>query len=241
MSLSEHPDRTIQGALIQIFPGEASVMGVINAIPNIVQFDINPSELTRVFSPWKVDTENETPAPGAGVQPITVPEKFNDFKLILDPYASNANEVFGGRSSAIPTYVLSVEARLAALRKMIEPSKGLAGDLVASFSDLLNIEQEYKPPEIAPILLWLGSRIILPVQIETFSVTEHQHDRLYYPMRATVTMTLSVMTPDKFRCANSVVAEIAIATYEYTRLHQDLSAIASAADISPLWRVIAPV
>lgn len=208
-------------------------MGIANAIPNIVQFDINPDELTRAFTPWKVDTENDTPAPGAGVQPITVPQKFTGFKVTLDPYAA--------KNSAIPINFLSVEARLAALRKMIEPSQGLLGDLVASVSDLLNIEQEYEPPEIAPVLLWLGTRIILPVQIDTFSVTEHQHDVLYYPTRATVTMDLKVMTPDQFRCANSTVAEIAIAAYEYTKVQQDLSALVSAADISPLWRVIAPI
>ena len=231
MSLTEQPDKTIQGALIQLFPG-SGITGIANAIPNIVQFDINPDVLTRAFTPWKVETENNTPAPGAGVQPITVPQKFTGFKIVLDPYAA--------KNSAIPINFLSVEARLAALRKMIEPSQGLLGDLVASVSDLLNIEQDYSPPEIAPVLLWLGTRLILPVQIETFLVTEHQHDRLYYPVRATVTMDLKVMTPDQFRCTNSTVAEIAIAAYEYTRVQQDLSAIASAADISPLWRVIAP-
>lgn len=232
MSLSELPEKSVQGALIQLFPG-SGITGIANAIPNIVQFDINPDELTRNFTPWKVDTENNAPAPGAGVQPITVPETFADFKIILDPYAV--------KNSAIPINILSVEARLAALRKMIEPSKGLLGDLVSSFSDLANIEQDYTPPEIAPVILWLGTRIILPVQIETFSITEHQHDRLYYPVRATVTLSLKVMTPDQFRCANSVVAEIAIAAYEYTRLQQDLSAIVSVADISPLWRLIAPI
>lgn len=232
MSLTEQPEKTVQGALIQLFPG-SGITGIANAIPNIVQFDINPNELVRTFTPWKVDTENNVPAPGAGVQPITVPEKFTDLKVILDPYAA--------KNSAIPINVLTVEARLAALRKMIEPSKGLLGDLVSSFSDLANIEQDYTPPEIAPVILWLGTRIILPVQIESFVATEHQHDLLYYPMRATVSLSLNVMTPDQFRCANSVVAEIAIAAYEYTRLQQDLSAIVSAADISPLWRLIAPI
>jgi hypothetical protein len=232
MSLSEQPEKTVQGALIQLFPG-SGITGIANALPSIVQFDINPDELTRNYTPWKVDTENDIPAPGAGVQPITVPEEFSDIKIILDPYAV--------KNSAIPTNFLTVEARLAALRKMIEPSKGLLGDLISSFSDLANIEQDYTPPEIAPVILWLGTRIILPVQIESFTVTEHQHDRLYYPVRATVTLGLKVMTPDQFRCANSVVAEIAIAAYEYTRLQQDLSAIVSAADISPLWRLIAPI
>jgi hypothetical protein len=130
MSLTEQPGKSVQGALIQLFPG-SGLTGIANAIPNIVQFDINPEELTRNFTPWKVDAENETPAPGVGVQPITVPQKFSAFKVVLDPYAA--------KNSVIPINFLSVESRLAALRKMIEPSKGLVGDLVASVSDLLNI------------------------------------------------------------------------------------------------------
>jgi hypothetical protein len=73
------------------------------------------------------------------------------------------------------------------------------------------------------------------------SVVEHQHDVLYYPIRATVTMDLKVMTPDQFRCSNSTVAEIAIAAYEYTRAQRDLAAIVSTADLSPLWRLVAPI
>jgi hypothetical protein len=232
MSFSEAPNKTIQGALIQLYPGNGLV-GIANAVPNIVQFDINPNTLTRSYSPWKPETQTSAPAPGAAVQPITVPEKFTGFKIELDPYAA--------KSSLIPIYFATVEARISALRKMIRPSQGLVGDLVQSVADLVGAETDYTPPEIAPVILWLGNRIVLPVQIEKFDVVEHQHDQLYYPVRASVTLEMTVMTPDKFRCTDSPVAQIAIATYEYTKSLEDLSAIASAADLSPLWRLVVPV
>lgn len=232
MSISDHPPKTVQGALIQLFP-EQGLVGIGNMIPIIVQFDLNPETLTREYTPWKAETERGAPVPGAGVQPFTVPEKFSQFKIELDPIAAKA--------SLIPTNMLTVEARLSALRKMISPSKGLVEDLLISVKDLVGQgDEHYDPPEIAPIFLWLGVRIILPVQIESLTITEHQHDVLYFPTRATVTMDLTVMTPDRFRCSDSIFADIAIAAYNYTKAQQDLTAIASTLDISPLWRLVAP-
>lgn len=233
MSVTSPPMKSVKGALIQIYPPKSGVVGIMNAMPNVVQFDINPETLTRSFTPWRAETEEGAPSPGAPVQPIEVPQKFTGFEITIDPYAA--------KESLIPPNSFSVEARLAALRKMMEPTKGLVGDLLQSVTDLGNTGvSDYKPPEIAPVILWLGARIILPVQIESFTITEHQHDALYYPIRATVAMDLKVLTPDHFRCADSVVAEIAIAAYEYTRLHSDALAIANIADLSPLWRLIVP-
>lgn len=233
MSFADPPIKSVKGALIQFNPG-TGMAGIMNNIPNVVQFDINPETLTRTFTPWKPEADGAAPSPGGPTQPITVPQKFSNFEIRIDPYAAN--------SSLIPPNSFSVEARLAALRKMIEPTKGLIGDLLQSVSDLTNSgPSDYTPPRIAPVILWLGARIILPVQIETFTITEHQHDALYYPIRATVALELKVLTPDYFRCADSTVAEIAIAAYEYTRVQGDLLAIANLADISPLWRLIAPI
>ena len=232
MSFSDEPNKTIQGALVQLYPGNG-LIGIANAIPNIVQFDINPNTLTRNYTTWKPETQTGAPSPGANVQPITVPESFKGFKIELDPYAA--------KTSLIPIHFATVEARISALRKMIRPSEGLIGDLVQSVADLVGAETDYNPPEIAPIILWLGNRIVLPVQIDKFDVVEHQHDQLYYPVRASVTLDMTVITPDKFRCTDSPLAQIAIATYEYTKSLENLSAIASAADLSPLWRLVVPV
>jgi len=233
MSLTQHPPKTVRGALVQLFPGNGLAGIASAAVPNIIQFDINPEKLTRVFTPWRPEADEATPQPGAGVQPITVPEKFSQFEISIDPYAR--------KSSVIPVNFLTVEARVAALRKMIEPSKGFVGDLLTSAKDLLNLEQDYKPPEVAPVLLWLGARIILPVQIESLTVNELQHNAFYFPVRATATMDLKVLTPDYFRCSSSVTAEIAIAAYEYTKAQRDLTAIANVADLSPLWQLVAPI
>lgn len=233
MTLTAPPVKSVKGALIQLNP-KSGIAGIAGNIPNVVQFDINPETLTRNFTPWKAEAEEGAPSPGAPVQPIEVPQKFTGFEIKIDPYAA--------KGSLVPPNSFSVEARLAALRKMIEPTKGLVGDLLQSVADLTNTgSSDYTPPEVAPVILWLGARIILPVQIESFTVTEHQHDALYYPIRATVAMELNVLTPDYFRCSNSDAAEIAIAAYEYTRAQSDLLAVANLADLSPLWRLIAPI
>nr|DAI67546.1 MAG TPA: hypothetical protein [Caudoviricetes sp.] len=232
MSFSDPPIKSVKGAMIQLHP-KSGMAGIMNNIPNVVQFDINPETLTRSFTPWKAEAEEGAPSPGAPVQPIEVPQKFTGFEIRIDPYAA--------RNSLIPPNSFSVEARLAALRKMIEPSKGLAGDLLQSVADLANAgSSDYAPPEIAPVILWLGARIILPVQIESFTITESQHDALYYPIRASVAMDMKVLTPDYFRCSDSDAGEIAVAAYEYTRAQSDLLAVTNPADLSPLWRLIVP-
>lgn len=233
MSLTEPPIKSVKGALIQLNP-KTGMAGITNNIPNVVQFDINPETLTRTFTPWKAEAEEGAPSPGAPVQPIEVPQKFTGFEIKIDPYAA--------KGSLIPPNSFSVEARLAALRKMIEPAKSVIGDLLQSVADLTNTgTSDYTPPEIAPVILWLGARIILPIQIETLTITEHQHDALYYPIRATVAMDLKVLTPDYFRCSDSDAVEIAIAAYEYTRAQSDFLAVTNQADLSPLWRLVAPI
>lgn len=233
MSLTDPPINSVKGAMIQLNP-RTGMMGITNALPNIVQFDINPEKLTRKFTPWRAETEAGAPSPGGAVQPIEVPQQFSGFEINIDPYAA--------KGSLIPPNSFSVEARLAALRKMTEPTKGQIGDLLQSVADLASTDPaDYEPPEIAPVILWLGVRIILPVQIETFTITEHQHDALYFPIRATVAMDLKVLTPDYFRCSDSQAGEIAIAAYEYTRAQSDLFALADHAELSPLWRLLAPI
>ena len=183
---------------------------------------------------WKAEADEGVPSPGGAIQPIEVPQKITGMEIKVDPHAA--------KGSLIPPNSFSVEARLAAMRKMIEPTKGLIGDLPQSVSDLASTgTADYDPPEIAPVILWLGARIILPVQVESFTITEQQHDALYYPIRASVTMDLKVLTPDHFRCSDSDAAEIAIAAYEYTHAQSDLLATLNLADLSPLWRLLAPI
>ena len=208
-----------KGALVQLLPD------IVGVIPNIIVFQYNPQTISRQLKPWDpfaVDqTQRGSLAPS--VQPFEVQETFTGFKIELDA----TDDLEDGKLLAETT---GIEARLAALRKLTRPSHGLLGDLVQSARSLVGkAEDEAQRPTVAPILLVLGPRLILPVRIRTFSVEETLFSPVYYPLQATVTLELEVLTPDVFRC-RQIAGKLAVAAYNFTRLQEDANALLNVAD-----------
>lgn len=209
-----------KGALVQL------LTDVIGIAPNVIVFQFNPETLTRTLTPWNpfaVDqAQRGSQAPT--VQPFDVPETFGSFTIELDA----TDDLEDGDPIAQAT---GIETRLAALRKLTQASSGLVGDLIASAKSLVGAgEDEARRPTVAPILLVLGPRIILPVRVTSFQVQEKAHLPSYYPLQATVTLGLEVLTPDAFRCQQDVAGKIATAAYEFTRLQEDANALLNVAN-----------
>ena len=209
-----------KGAFVQL------LSDVIGIIPNIIVFQYNPETITRTLTPWNpfavAPTQRGSQAPT--VQPFDVQETFGTFTIELDA----TDDLEDGDPIAQLT---GIETRLAALRKLTQASSGLVGDLIASAKSLVGAgEDEARRPTVAPILLVLGPRLILPVRVTTFQVQEKAHLPSYYPLRATVTLGLEVLTPDAFRCQQDVAGKIATAAYEFTRLQEDANALLNAAN-----------
>jgi hypothetical protein len=219
-----------KGALVQLL---ADIVGVI---PNIIVFQYNPQTITRTLTPWDpfaVDqAQRGSQAPT--VQPFDVQETFGSFRIELDA----TDDLEDGNALAQAT---GVETRLAALRKLTKPSQGLLGDLIESAKSLVGAgEDEARRPTIAPILLVLGPRIILPVRVKTFQVEETLHSPAYYPLHATVSMELEVLTPDSFRCQQDIAGKIAVAAYNFTRLQEDGNALLNVANNVDAIRALLP-
>lgn len=219
-----------KGALVQL------LQDIIGMIPNIIVFQYNPTTLTRQLTPWDpmaVDqTQRGSQAPT--VQPFDVQETFSNFKIELDA----TDDLEDGKVLAETT---GIESRLAALRKLTQASKGLLGDLIESAKSLVGAaEDEAHRPTVAPILLVLGPRLILPVRVKTFSVEETLFSPAYYPLHATVTMELEVLTPDVFRCREDIAGKIAVAAYEFTRLQEDANALLNVANNVDAVRALLP-
>ena len=154
--------KIVKGALVQL------LQDIIGVIPNIIVFQYNPTTLTRRLTPWDpmaVDqTQRGSQAPT--VQPFDIPETFSGFKIELDA----TDDLEEGKVLAETT---GIESRLAALRKLTQASQGLLGDLIESAKSLVGAaEDEARRPTVAPTLLVLGPRLILPVRVKTFSVEE---------------------------------------------------------------------
>jgi hypothetical protein len=222
--------KIVKGALVQL------LQDIIGVIPNIIVFQYNPTTLTRQLTPWDplaVDqTQRGSQAPT--VQPFDVQETFSNFKIELDA----TDDLEDGKVLAEAT---GIETRLAALRKLTQASQGLLGDLIESAKSLVGAaEDEASRPTVAPILLVLGPRLILPVRVKTFSVEETLFSPAYYPLHATVTMELEVLTPDVFRCREDIAGKIAIAAYEFTRLQEDANALLNVANNVDAIRALLP-
>lgn len=209
--------KLLNGAFVQL------LKDIVGFIPNVITFQYNPETITRALEPWnpmEVDqAERGSQAPT--VQPFDVPEKFSGFKLEFD-----ATDGMGVADTIVDQF--GVEPQLAALRKLVQASQGLIGDVIASAKALGGQSSEAERPTVAPTLLVLGRRVILPVRITSFSVEETMHSPALYPIMATVTLDMEVMTPDMFRCTNSPTAKIATAAYQFTRLQEDAAALLNA-------------
>jgi hypothetical protein len=207
-----------RGALVQLVPD------IIGVVPNIVPFQYNPEKITRGLEPWNPFEVDQTKrgAQAPTVQPYDPEESFS-FTLEFDA----ADGLEDGNPITIAT---GIAARLAALKKLTMPTKGLIGDLAASAKALFGgPSAQAVRPTVPILLLVLGPGIILPVRITKLSFDETLFSPLLYPLQASVGIELRVLTPEVFRCRADVPARIAIAAYEFTRLQEDALALANIA------------
>jgi hypothetical protein len=206
-----------KGALVQIFE---DVVGV--ALPNIVLFQYNPTKLSHTITPWdpqQVD-QAQRGAQAPMVQPFDPKESFS-LSLELDATDDLAE-------SDVVAVAVGVADRLAALKKLTYPSEGLFGDLVRNANALSGDRTCKTVRPTVPIVLFVwGPGRILPVRITSFSVEETLYSPTLYPLHATVSLGLEVMTPDMFKCRMSVSQKIATAAYTCTRIADDLLAVAN--------------
>lgn len=205
----------IKGAIVQL------IEDIVGLVPNIVPFQYNPTQLTHSLQPWnpfEVDpTQRGAQAPN--VQPFDPKQSFT-LRLELDA----ADDLENGDPV---TQLVGVADRMAALKKLMLPTEGLLGDLVASAQSLLGgaNARAVRPTVPVAFFIW-GPGRILPVRVTSYSVEETLFSPLLYPLQATVSLGLEVLTPDVFKCQSSLSADIAVAAYNFTKLQEDALAIA---------------
>jgi len=220
----------VRGAIVQLLED----LGIV--IPNIIPFQYNPATVTRGLRPWnpfEVDQTNRG-AQAPMVQPYD-PEETYKFTLEFDA----TDDLESGDPIAIATGVAS---RIAAVRKLTEPSEGLFGDLIASAKALAGsgIEKQATRPSVPVALLVLGPGVILPVRVTSISVEIKEFTPLLYPHMADVQMELRVLTPEVFKCKQSPSISIAVAAYDLTKLQEDALAIANFANALKAARAMLP-
>lgn len=221
--------KLLKGAFVQL------VEEIVGVVPNVIVFQYNPEKLSRELTPWNPFEVDQTQrgAQAPNVQPFDPKESFT---LTLELDAADALEE--GQTVAVAT---GVADRLAALKKLVLPSEGLLGDLLASAQSLVGGGAAQATRPTVPIVLFVwGPGRILPVRITRFSVEETLHSPALFPLQAQVSLGLEVLTPDVFKCRNGLAVGLAVAAYEFSKLQEDALAVANIANTVDAVRGLLP-
>lgn len=210
----------LRGALIE-YSGE-----FMGPIPNVVIFQFNPETLTRTIQ------IPSRPSSGASRETSQAGEPSIE-KITLKASFSAADEFGDGKVLA---RAFGVGTRLAALEKMVHPAgvlSGLLGAALNAVGDALGLggDEDADPRQAIPrekyprILFFWGPFRILPVVIESMSITEQQYDFLLNPVQAEVSITMAINQIDK--CSDDEIGKGAL---WYSNLAKDAQAIANIAN-----------
>jgi hypothetical protein len=205
----------MRGALIEY---GSDFMG---PIPNVVIFQFNPETLTRTVQipprPTSGTARETTQAGEPATEKITLKASFS------------AADEFG--DNKVLARMFGVGTRLAALEKMVYPSNDLLGAIGAALGGAVNAlagggARQPIPREKYPRILFIwGVYRVLPVVLESMSITEQQYDFLLNPVQAEVSITMAVNANDK--CSDDVVAKGALT---YSNMAKDAQAMANLAN-----------
>jgi hypothetical protein len=208
----------VKGAIVQL------IEDIIGVLPNIIPFQYNPTKLSQTITPWNPFEVDQTQrgAQGPNVQPFDPKQTFT-LELELDA----ADDLEDGNPVAS---VFGVADRMAALKKLILPTKGLLGDLVGDVQALVGgaSAQATRPTVPVALFVW-GPGRILPVRVTSFSVEEMLFSPTLYPLQVAVSLGLEVLTPDVFKGQSGISSDLAVAAYNFTKLQEDALAIAQIA------------
>lgn len=197
---------------------------LIGLIPNVVIFQFNPESLSRTL---------EIPPRPSGVtqrESTQAGEKTFE-KISFKAHFSAANMLDEGKELA---QLFGVGPQLAALEKMVLPSSKIAG-LIGAAIDAIgsalgggsgDAPAQPIPREKYPRILFIwGLTRVLPVTIDSMSISELEYDAVLNPTRAEVDLQLSVIAVDD--CSDDILAKGAL---EYSTIAKEAQAIANLAN-----------
>ncbi|MCP4403243.1 MAG: hypothetical protein GY801_38785 [bacterium] len=196
----------------------------LGPLPNVAIFQFNPESLTRnIQIPSRPTGATSRETSQAGEIPVE--------KITLTAHFSAADQL---KSNNPLARVFGIGPQLAALEKMVHPAgriSGLIGEAIDAIGDAISGGDDTSPTQPIPrekyprILFIWGLTRVLPVVIESMSITEQHYDNLLNPIQAEVSLGLAVLTLDP--CCDDVVAKGAL---EYSNLAKETQAIANLAN-----------
>ena len=174
------------------FPGsprllKGAIVGVdlFNPLASLILFQYNPEKLTR-----SVQVQGRSQAPGA------VPNRNEVLRLKGPPNETISLEIEIDAADQLEegetiAQTMGIYPALSSLEMLLYPKSArmILNEVLAEFGVI-----EVIPPE-APLTLFVwGPKRVLPVRITGFSITEQFFDTNLNPIRATVSLSMSVLT-----------------------------------------------
>jgi hypothetical protein len=208
----------LRGALIEYGTS------LIGPIPNVVIFQFNPESLSRTLQIPQRPT-------GATQREVTQAGEKTFEKITFKAHFSAANMLDEGKVLA---ELFGIGPQLAALEKMVLPSSkiaGLIGAAIDAIGDALGGGGNDAPAQPIPrekyprILFIWGLTRVLPVTIDSMTISELEYDSILNPIRAEVDISLSVIAVDD--CSDDVLAKGAL---EFSTIAKEAQAIANLAN-----------
>lgn len=208
----------MRGALIEY------ASNFLGPIPNVVIFQFNPESLTRnIQIPSRPQGTSSREQTQAGEEPVE--------KITLTVHFSAADQL---NDNDPVTRMFGIGPRLAALEKMVQPpwqAKGLLGEAIDAIGDALTGAAGGNPTQPIPreayprvLFIW-GLTRVLPVVIDSLSITEQEYDPFLNPVRAQVSLGLTTIALTNL--SDDKVAEGAL---KYSNLAKDAQATANLAN-----------
>jgi hypothetical protein len=193
------------------------------ALPTLVSFQYNPTEVGRVFRPDEAGIAGGGQAPRGGVLSAAWPPP-EEYTLKLELDATDGLE----RDGPISTTV-GIAPRLAALEMLVQPvGTSLLGSLAGA---LLGRGSAAVPAGRLPLVLFIwGPTRIAPVRLTSLSISETSFDELLNPIRATADVGFRVLRPDDAD-AGDLVARAAAINYQGLRETSALLSVAQTAEL----------
>lgn len=197
----------------------------LGPLPNAVIFQFNPETISRAIQiparPTGGARRETTQAGDPPLEKITIKAEFDAADYL------NTNNVLARQFGVGP--------QIAALEKMVFPSNkigGLIGQAIDAVGDALGLGGgddapcQPIPREKYPRILFIwGLTRILPIVIDSMSITEQQYDNLLNPVRAEVSLGLSVNNTNI--CSDDKIAKGAM---EYSSIAKEAQAILNLAN-----------
>jgi hypothetical protein len=228
--------KLLKGALVQ-FSAPFLV-----PIPNVIVFQYNPETLSRTLTPWTAAQEEEDATPEQPAQAASLTQPYDPaetFTLSLELDAADALE----EPDSHPIHVISgVAAQIAAFEMLLYPEKESA------LGALLNVSIDVSigaggisasagaftpvPRSKVPVVLFIwGPGRIVPVRLTSFQVEEQAFSPILYPIRAKVSVGLTVLDASAFPTTGRTASEeIAVFCSTFTRTQKEVLAMANLAN-----------